>query len=263
MTGLSFVWPVAYDWRRAVEQVARLWSYGEHVVGWDLGGRTWGGGEFIPPHPSSVVLCLQRAGVWTVPGERLRFAAAHFYVAGLERIAIEVRNRNALTWMARPGNLIVTLDADEELIDPEGFVEWAKSQPVCRGWAYEAQRLQVYKTIGDVALVWSRTDPAVVLLDAPGLFNGPRGAMSQPCPARLINWWLAGRDENEFLLHAGAMGYARNHEPAALLDEWRAVTLENAHEVRGWAGQRVPAHVSLVPIAISDLRAGRWGSVLR
>jgi hypothetical protein len=257
--GLSFVWTVAYDWARAVEKIVQLWPLGgEHVIGWDMNGRTWGGGEFFPPSPLGVRSVLERHGL-TSDSNRVRLASAAFWAPGMDRGACELHNRNALTWLARPESWIVTLDADEELVDPAAVMGWLRCLPLGHGTAYTADFAQVYKVIGDVALVWSRTAPAAVALDQPGLWVGCRSvARAWPSPFKAINWWLAGRSDAEILLKAGALEYAQRHEPMRLLEQWRAVTLENCHEVRGWAGQIVPQHVKLVPIAINDLRAGRW-----
>lgn len=261
--GASFIWPLAYDWRRGAESIARCWSYGdEHIVSWDLGGRTWGGGMFAPP--SLDAFCLELAGRGVPAREtrdprRLRFVLGDFHMPGVNDLgAVETRQRNAITWLARPGNLLITLDADEEPINWPEFATWMGAKQI-GATAMMGQQCPIYKIIGDTALVFPPCR-CPVAIGVPGIWDAPRGCYAfSEGPLKVVNWFLAGRDRAELEMKLGAMTYMIGYDAPAMLAQWERTTLDNYGEVSGFAGTYVRA--PLVPISLEDLWAGRWDTL--
>jgi hypothetical protein len=266
LPGCSFVWPVAYDWLRGVSTIAKCWAYGdEHIVSWDVGGRTWGGGRFLPPTMTGFASALVEAGVPAadvLDTRRLRFCLGDFYMpppAPVDIGEVETRQRNAITWLARPGNLICTLDADEE---PVNFPEWREwvghKQNGAQAWL--GLQLPIFKIIGDVALAFPPCR-CPVAIGAPGIWDGPRAAAGTDSPLKIVNWFLAGRSEDELRVKLGAMTYMNGYDAEVMLNLWRETDLTNYGKVLGFAGtyQRMP----LVPLTLADLWAGRWDELIR
>ncbi|HXD98240.1 MAG TPA: hypothetical protein VN646_16950 [Candidatus Acidoferrum sp.] len=255
----SFVWLLAYDWKQGCEAIARLWSYGEeHIVGWDAGGVTWGGGHYTPIIYSDVMHALHAAGADTADiAARVRVVLADFHRPGVHVADLETAERNALSWLAKPNNKIITLDADEEPVNFEYFADWFKGWEMPTPLVYRGQQLPVYKVIGDVALVFQRPTWTPIAMGSRGIFCGPRaGEQMLSTPLKLINWFLAGRSDEELRLKFAAMSYMEGNDPEALLELHHRTTLDNYGLVRGFSGTY--NNVGLVPISLADLRAGRW-----
>lgn len=259
----SFAWLVAYDWRRAIPSMARLWRLGvEHVIGYDRGGVTWGGGRFTPPTPEGLRAALIAAGLSELAVDaRLRIVAGDWYSPGVHVADLETHERQSLSWACRKGTVQAWLDADEEPCNWPELVEWFGDRGG-EAIGYTAHQIPVYKVIGDTALVFSRGQRTPVVLGTPGLFDGPRACcQTAPSPLRLVNWWLDGMTEDELLLKFRAMSYIRvaDVDPREVLDQWRTVTLENYRTVEGFPGTY--GNQRLHPISVADLRAGRWAEL--
>jgi hypothetical protein len=261
---LSWVWVTAYDWRACARAIARVWSAsGDHVVGIDRRGFTWGGGTFSPPNETEFRSEVAAARNFSVSSarERIRFVYGDFYDIGLDTADNETCERNALTWLARPRTWICTMDSDETIVNLDEFLAWLGDKPVEPHLTWTGTSAACYKIIGDTALVamWQETP---VLLGRPGSFTGPR-APSMPVqlsPMRFVNWFLCqddgtNRPDAEVRLKLESTSHLYSDRDA-VFDRWQATTLENFREVKGIGGN-YPG-VYLRPISVADLRAGRW-----
>jgi len=254
---------VSYDWRRAIPAAARLWSYGaEHIFGLDSDGRTWGGDAFVAPDDSEIRRALHAAGLAPHELNALRTVRAPYYRAGVPPSVLETEERNDLSRCASHWP-IFNLDADEELVNPDEFFRWVEAQPPLGAFAWSGRGVPVYKVIGDTALVFRTNQRIPLALGRAGIWTGPRSCRDWlDCPAKIINWFMAGRTDDELALKFGAMSYIDDTWwGPALFAQWRGTTLDNYQHVRGFAKNFGQA--PLVAIPVEDLRAGRWDALER
>lgn len=260
MTGLSFCWPVAYDWRRAIPAIVDRWNDGdEHLVAWDRRGLTWAGGVFAPPGVQEIRGSLEAAGVpYSAQLDRLRFFPGDYYWPGQHRQHVQTAERNALTYLCRRGNLIVMPDADERWCNPAEAAAWLQSWRA--RWTRDGQPVgflqdmrTVIKVIKGTALVVAAEQ--VFAVSQPGIFEFSRALTAVvTTPLRTVNWSFGADDDGTMATKLAAVLYTEGYRPAELIELWHALTLENYHGFRSWGGLAL----DLRPMDVGDLAAGRW-----
>lgn len=266
--GLSLVFPVAYDWRRACEGIARLWPFAEEIiVGWDRWGKTWGGGNFMPPTTLELQDGIEKArgGFISMSNGKLRFCSADFHVIGRSPKQLQLAERNALSYLCSPTNWICQVDADEEWCNPEEFVDWAKDAWMGLPATATAKVVCVYKVIGDTALVCDRAANWGVGCNQPGMWRNVRGGIDAAhahSPLRVVNWWMSGRTEGEIRMKLNAVSYFNDGDVEAAVEKWQGTTLENFQDWSGGVGSMHQGSV-LKAVSVADLLAGKWSSFLR
>lgn len=268
VVGVSFLHPVAQDWRQGAASVARLLPFGdEHIVSWDAGGRTWGGGTFTPPTEQRFRVLVStyaepvmgKAGERESMGSRLRFVTGDFYMPA-SRTENQRCQRRAMVHLAREGNWVAEVDADEEW---PGAAETVRALEACPGpdrWAAAAARyVHVYKTFADeTALVLTAHGPLAV--GDRNLCSGVKGATGKRLlvrEAKVVNWWLADRGPDDMRTKLRSVSYMAGHANVdQVMRAWGECTPADAGKVPNVGGTLRGS--ALQSIKIQDLRAGKW-----
>lgn len=255
---LTFLYCVAYDWRLAVRSIASVWDIADEIiVGWDDGGHTWGGDHFVPPEPIDFVDHLHLDGAaWP----KLRIVRGDFYAPDRDRQRLQVQERVALSHLARPGGWIVTIDADEELVNPQAFKAWVRDNPPHPGMGLRCSMVSVYKVIGDQALVYDSAQPFPFAQAEPGCFVGAeyRSQTWLDSPAMVLHWHM-GRTEEELRTKLRALSPVGDgdglRDPEDMVAVWRETTLDNYAERARRGATCYADGVPLKVVPLSELRA--------
>lgn len=229
---LSVVLAIAYDWRLAVRAIRSVWNIASDIiVGWDGAGRTWGGGQFVPPERWDFIAELCAALPGTDPHvveQKVRTIEGRFWNPDFgDRLLLQNRERLALTSLARPGGWIVTLDADEELVNPTEFADWLAGQPPHARHGVTARFTGVYKVIGDVALVYASDRRFPLAAADPGspIDAEWRAQWWHDSPGHVLHWTMS-RTEEELWAKLEALS-PTSYSSQLILDCWRATSLDN------------------------------------
>ena len=266
VTGLSFVFAIAYDWRLALRAIAAVWDIADEIiVGWDGRGRTWGGDRYPPIEAPEL---LDELGV-TLPAAgsasgKLRLVVADFWAPGRDRRGLQVAERMALTWLARPGNWVCTVDADEELLNPDELRAWALRNPPREGVGLTCGMTSVYKVIGETALIYdSPLKRFHLALPGPGVFIERLQSAQEwiDSPAQFLHWHM-GRTEEELRIKLRALcpvggpeGTPEERTAEEMIRVWRDTTLDNYFHSAPRGATCYPDSASLRAVPMAMLRA--------
>jgi hypothetical protein len=144
--GVSLLSLISYDHDLLLDLLPRLLPFVDEVLlGLDRDRLSWAGRPIgIPDAFFDALRRLDGA-------EKIRIVERPFYAPGRTPMELDTAERNALAAEATPGSWLVSVDADERLLDPEGFFRWLATAPPDR--CVMASWITVYKDLGDAALV--------------------------------------------------------------------------------------------------------------
>lgn len=261
---VSVLMCVAYDWRLVGRAVASVWDIAKEVlISWDAGGMTWSGHPFEPPSHFQVLDSIRaavsghgpfgRAG-YTEIREKVRLFPGGYWAPGHERQELQIRQRLALAHLATPGHWQVTLDADEELLNPAAFVA---TLPALGGDVGATARfVSVYKVIGETALVFDSDRHFPIAMARPGVFiDGMSRAQNWLPTDGVILHHHMDRPEDELRLKLASLS-PTSWSSDDMLTAWQETTLENYTEARPRPGTCYHPDTPLRAIPLPMLRSG-------
>lgn len=147
-------------------------------------------------------------------------------------ISNDTNERNFLSRKCTNGNLIIGIDSDEILVNPQDFKEWLDSQDniimdVNCHW------YSVYKTFGSKLLITYPLEPAVIGTAKPNRYRkcritNVRGIMS-PLKVLHFSW---GRTREEVIQKVTNWSHSKDFNLAEYMKIWDKVTLDNYEELK-------------------------------
>ena len=138
---------VSYDYRYLLSSIPRYLDFVDEVIlGMDSQGLTWSGGRV--DIPKSFFGELRRLDE---TGSKIRLVSRPFYSPSRTPMENDIAERNALSLEARQGSWIVSIDADEDLLNPGDFFRFLAS--VEREVDVYASWITSFKDLGDMLLV--------------------------------------------------------------------------------------------------------------
>lgn len=254
--GITALMCISYDWKQAPRAIASVWDIvDEIIVSWDRSGTTWGGFPFEPPTDWQLFDQIrERLGrsYERIRG-KLRILAGNFYVDGRDRQGLQVQQRLAISHLAQPGSWQLTLDADEELIDPLTFADGLP--PPQPGLGVTVAFRSIYKIIGETALVFDSDRHFPIAQSEPGVFidGMTRAQHWLPVPGLVLHHHM-DRPESELRIKLASLS------PTAygideVINAWNSTTLANYHEPRPRPGTCYAPDTPLRAIPVTMLRA--------
>jgi hypothetical protein len=225
MSHLSFFTPLAYDWRMALQAIQAYWPIADEVIlGLDNECKTWSGNPFEIDldeldHALRRLLAVRHTAIRLVQGD------FHSHPNPKHN---EQQERLACTSAALPHGWIVSVDADELILNPQDF---RSSLLACAPTTNpHGNFLTVFKAFGDELLVIDPTE-------------GIPLASTKPCETRVTGEPVVmvrtfgvhhawSRSEEELWQKLTNWGHRDDFDTAAYFAFWKGVTLENYGEVK-------------------------------
>src|SRR5512138_399529 len=207
--GYSVVTLASYDWRELFESLPPCLPYvDEVIVGADKDRLTWSGTPAeIPADLAGRLRALEG-------GHKIQVVEESFHRPELTPMECETRERNILAQRCRPGNWIVSIDADEVILHPaEFFSEVGRAAPDSVVFA-------------SLATVFKRVDRGVLIVTAQ-----PGGQPERfPVATRLAGAFVRARYTNQT---------ARTESAAIFLhNSWGRREEDVLEKLSGWGHSR-------------------------
>lgn len=177
--------------------------------------------------------------------------------------SVETPIRNALSHLVPPGNLILHLDSDEVVLNPEESSRWVRSIKWHTSYCFCASTEVVFKVIGATALIASSATawPTPIITSQAGRYVNGRntGENRVASPLRILHWsYGRSRDEVIRKLTWSAPYMGGRERTQELLDLWDSVTLETYGSfVDFWPHGDGRAWHRLRAVPLADALAGR------
>jgi hypothetical protein len=225
--GLSFVTLLAYDYRYAFDAVRSYYDIADEIVlGLDRDRITYAG------NPFTIDMGEVRDFIGGIDhANKVRIIEGDFHSLPTP-MGNETHERNVLSGHCAPGNWVVQIDADEQLVDAMQFRQWMQATPpdvqVKAHWIY------VFKTFGHQVLA---IDPAretcPIATMRRGAYTLARCTSDKPLlsPLLLLHYGM-GRTPEEVRMKLNNWSHAKDIDVDALYRLWESVTLENYQTFR-------------------------------
>jgi hypothetical protein len=231
--GVTLIMPVAYDFRMATASIDAVAPYVDHVIiGSDKDSITWAGNWFNDAGPSgrgSMLEWYRAIQASHSPG-KVHGLRESFYDADKNPLENETAER---CWLAAkagheapPGDWLLSLDADETLLNPEALPDFLATADRRVQWsAATMEVVKVFEIYGKALIVDPMGINYVPILTTARSFNCARftGQDNQPSPLRLIHQSF-GRSDQDLTQKLRNWGHANETNAPALLTWWRALT---------------------------------------
>lgn len=231
--GVSAISLVSYDYRFLLTTIPRYLRYVDEVIlGVDAEGLTWSGERFSIP-----ASFFDRLRQLDEGSKRIRLVSRSFYSPSRSPMGNDVAERNALSFEAKEGNWIVSVDADEYLLNPEEFFRFLGRQRK-QEVSVEASWITVFKDLGDSLLVVAAQDDGS--LERFPIATRQRGAfvaarrtdtptILSPALALHYSW---GREKEELLQKLLNWSHTGDFDVRRYFDFWLGVNEQNYSAVR-------------------------------
>ena len=220
--GLSFVTPVAYDYRYAWRAIRSYYGIADEIIlGLDRDRIAWSGRPFEIDEGD-----FRRWLAAADPLGKIRLVEGDFHAQ-----ATAHRNdtfaRKALSLHCKKGNWIVQIDSDEILLNPEEFRDWllARRWP----WLVQGRWRVVFKLFGEDYLVVDKDGAFTsVATRRRGSYTGSRNTrgFKRRSPLNLLHFaW--GRSEAELRQKLACWTHFADFDTSRMLELWKSVDLHN------------------------------------
>lgn len=225
--GLSFVTPLAYDYRMAWAAIRSYYAVADEIVlGLDRDRVSWNGKPFAFDEGD-----FRRGLAEADPEGKVTLVEGDFHSQATP-LANDTHERNVLSLRCRPGHWVVQIDSDERLLNGPEFRAWllGRRWP----WRVMGRWIVVFKRFGDDYLV-AENDGAWISV-ANRVRGSHTGCREHPgwrrrSPLRLLHFSM-GRDEADLREKLAHWSHARDFDTAAYLELWKSVTVDNHRDFR-------------------------------
>lgn len=244
---------MSYDWD-FIEPSVKSWidHVDELIMGLDENRLSWSGKPFsIPADAPEKVRALS---------PKIRLIEDYFYIAGLAPMECDTRERNLLSTYAQPGDWIVSVDADEIVINPECIKPFLQSQPDKDVCVY-GYWITVYKELQDSYLVVGQNDrpllsDMVFATGVPEQFKIARLTSQKRvnCPAVFLHFSWA-RTEEELYRKLTNWSHSDDFDTDVHMAHWRTANETNYKSFKDFHPLEPAAWPQLIEIKKSDLHA--------
>jgi len=252
---ISGVTLVSYDYRFLLTTIPRYLPWvDELLVGVDRDRLTWSGETFAVPETFfDDLMRLDESP------PKIRIVSRSFYSPTRSPMENDVAERNALSLEVPEGNWIVSIDADEYLLNPDQFFHYLRNCPAEESACLEGRWITVFKDLGDSMLVIAaKPDGSLerfpIATRQRGSFvtsrrtNGP--AVPSPAIALHYSW---GRQPEELLQKLLNWSHTRDFDVRKYFDFWRTVDEKNYSTFRDFHPIWPDTWSKLVRVSKQDL----------
>lgn len=226
LTDISAIGLIAYDFDLLCKSLPLYIEYCEEVIlGLDANRRTWMGEPFeLPPD------WLEQLKVIDVCN-KIRIVEDRFFVEGKDPLELDTRERNILSRNARAGNWIVSIDADEFVLDFPGlgkFLAMQNDDNVC----VMASLITIFKQEDSVCFVVKAKDGLLeqfaIATRQPGVFTSCRyTAQRRVLGPSIVLHYSWARPPEQIRRKLNNFGHAKEFNPDSYFKLWSAVDQHN------------------------------------
>jgi hypothetical protein len=227
--GLSFVTPLAYDWKYALKAVEAYYPVADEIIlGLDKDRISWSGLAFEVPLKK-----LKAALARLDPQKKIRLVEGDFHSQGKATLN-DTHERNQLSLACRPGNWIVQIDSDELVLNGPEFRSWLLAR--WGNWNVLGHWLTVYKAFPDAYLVVDKAESTItVATRRQNAFTGCRDTREwkRQSPLKMLHFsW--GRSQKDLEQKLASWTHSADFDTARFLKVWRSVDLKNYRDLKNF-----------------------------
>jgi hypothetical protein len=227
MAGMSFVTPLAYDWKYAFLAIRSYYAIADEIIlGLDADRISWSKRPF-PYDDQAVTKFIAEIDT----EKKIRIIEGNYHAHDVPMDS-ETAERRQLGAACRAGNWVVQIDADEVLLNPLDLRNFLNG--MAHDACVSASWLPVYKIIGDKALVvGGRLEATPVATRSPHRYRAARSTdqSSVASPLNLLHLtWC--RSEEELLQKLKNWSHSIQINIEKSVGVWRATTLDNFHQIK-------------------------------
>jgi hypothetical protein len=224
MLGLSFWTPLAYDYKLAFQAIQAYYPIADEILlAVDRDRISWNNKPFE----------FDKAEVedfinWIDGDGKIRVLEGDFHQHSQPRHN-EFQERLICTNSLTKGNWIVSIDADEVLLNPVEFREWLlTTNPVDKNvYGYF---MTVFKDFGEELLVCDPAETMAIATMLPGEYRATsQSALPSPLWGVHYSWGRSAADLKQKLTN---WGHANDFDTEAFFKLWESVTLDNYTEFK-------------------------------
>jgi hypothetical protein len=226
-SGLSFVTPVAYDFRYALAAIQAYYGVADEIVlGLDKDRISWNGRRYDFDDAGF------QAGLKAAdPQGKVKLVEADFHSRPTPGDN-DTGERSDLSLHCDPANWIVQIDSDELVMNGPEFRAWLLQR--WSGWNVLGRWTTVFKVFGADYLVIDKPDAWVsIATRLRGGYSGCRNTpeLTRKSPLRLYHFsW--GRTDAELYQKLKSWTHANDFDVESFFAFWQGVTLENYATVK-------------------------------
>jgi hypothetical protein len=257
--GYSAISLISYDYQFLLQSLPHYVNdVDEVILGLDKYRQTWSGNSFSIP--DSFFLQLSALD----PEKKIRILEDNFYIPDFTPIQNDTRERNFLTNFVKPGNWMISIDADEVLVSAQLLKEFLAnlSDPdVC----VLVPVVTIFKRLADSSLLIARTreggDPSYlpVATRSPNSFIGARYTAQRQalCSAKILHYSWA-RSDDDLYMKLKNWGHSTHFDVESYFSLWQAIDGKNYRYLRNFHPIWPNEWVELIKISEEDI--GEFGS---
>jgi len=256
MAGLSFVTPLAYDWRYALDAIRSYYCIADEIIlGLDRSLISWSGNRF------KVDMAELGRGLRRIDMDRkIRLLRGDFHSHGAP-MRNDTWERNWLSRKCRPGNWVVQIDSDEVLVNPREFREWLVRRT--GGQTVNGRWELVFKVIGGTALVvdYRKSYIQVATMRRGGYVSARETTERRVVSPLVLLHYSLGRTAADLKQKLYNWSHSPDFDLPAYLKLWKSVTLRNYGRFRNFHFLYGPHYPRLRAVSLAGLRRAERGGV--
>jgi len=230
--GYSAVSLISYDYQYLLQSLPHYIDEVEEVIlGLDKYRQTWNGNKFVVPDKFFQQLEAMD------PAGKIRIVEDNFYIPNFTALENDTRERNFLSNFVKPGNWIISLDADEVILNPAALKDYLASLSDT-DVSVLAQAVTVFKRLPDAILIASskiKVGTFPIATKAVNSYIGARYTQQRKviCPAKLVHYsW--GRSEAELYMKLTNWGHSTHFDVESYFSLWKAIDGNNYRYLRNF-----------------------------
>src|SRR5215470_12065932 len=257
---ISGVTLASYDYRFLLSTIPRYLPWvDELLVGVDSDRLTWSGETFAVPETFFDDLMRLDAN-----SKKIRIVSRSFYSPTRSPMENDVAERNALSLEIPEGNWIVSIDADEYLLNPDQFFRFLRKSRGDESVSLDGRWLTVFKDLGDSILVVAATPDGslerfpIATRERASFVAARRTkgrAVLSPAIALHYSW---GRQPEELLQKLLSWSHARDFDVRKYFEFWSDVDEKNYSTFRDFHPLSPKIWSRLVRVSKDDLDNWRF-----
>ncbi len=250
MNNLSFVTPIAYDYKYAMGTIRSYYTIANEIIlGLDEDRISWSNNkfEFDDDYFAAFIKEIDK-------DNKITIAEGNFH-SHKRPIDNDTDERQRLCNACKEGNWVIQIDSDETLQNPIDFEQWMKEAN--RDHLIKAEWITVYRIFGDDALVVERPQKAMIPV---GSVQGTKLNLcretSQPDShsnlVLLHNSW--GRTRAELKQKLENWGHSQDFDTDKYLELWDSIDMDNYQNYTNLHPLNGPLWPKLRKVKLQDYR---------
>jgi len=254
MNNISVITLLAYDYEYMLLSLPRYIDLvDEVIIGLDSERKTWAGNSFDIPD-----IFFQRLKQLD-KNNKIRIVEDKFYVPGLKTMELETRERNILSTKTTHQSWILSIDADEILLNAQDtldFLRHFENDSLCLYGLW----IVLYKSVGDTMfLIENNTDRLefvpMATKNREGFIEGRKTEERVSLFPALSLHYAWARERSQLQRKLGNWGHKEDFDTEQILCKWDDLNEHNFHQYNNFHPVDPPVWSKLKAVNIQFLDA--------